>query len=49
MDFKNVSTSAIQLQMLSVYGDGKYLSTKEYQNVHNEMVSELMTRILNKK
>ena len=49
MNLENVSTSAIKIQMLSIYGDGKYLNTKKYQNVYSKMTSELMRRGSNKK
>lgn len=44
IDLTKIPTWAIRSQMMSVYGDGKYLNTPEYKKIYNEMRAELQRR-----
>lgn len=44
IDLSKIPTWAIRSQMISIYGDGKYLNTPEYKKVYNEMRAELQRR-----
>ena len=44
IDLSQIPTWAIRTQMMSVYGDGKYLNTPEYKKAYNEMHAELQKR-----
>ena len=48
IDLTQIPTWAIKSQMMSIYGDGKYLNTPEYKKVYKEMQAELKRRSTNK-
>lgn len=44
IDLTKIPTWVIRSQMMSVYGDGKYLNTPEYKKAYKEMRAELQRR-----
>ena len=45
IDLTKIPTCAIRSQMMSIYGDGKYLNTPEYKKAYKEMRAELQRRL----
>ena len=45
IDLTKIPTWVIRFQMMSIYGDGKYLNTPEYNKFYKEMQAELKRRL----
>lgn len=44
IDLTKIPTWVLRTQLMSIYGDGKYIETPEYRKAYKEIQSELKRR-----